>query len=144
MAHGDSVPAAVQIDVLAFDWWIKNGDRNLSENGGNPNLFWDMKQDDLVVLDQNQAFDPDFSPTAFSELHVFRRHCRSLFEDWVLQNEIADRFESALAGWDQICDTVPHEWWFVDPEMTIPVDFDRDETFDRLMHCRGGAFWNLT
>lgn len=144
LAHVERVPASVQIDVLAFDWWIKNGDRNLSESGGNPNLFWDMHRNNLVVLDQNQAFDPDFSPKVFSELHVFRRHCRSLFEDWVLQDQLAERFEAALAGWDRICDTVPEEWWFVDSEMTISVDFNRDETRDRLMRCRGDAFWNLT
>ena len=34
------VPEPLQQDVLAFDWWIRNGDRLLTERGGNPNLFW--------------------------------------------------------------------------------------------------------
>jgi hypothetical protein len=34
------VPEPMQQDVLAFDWWIRNGDRYLTERGGNPNLFW--------------------------------------------------------------------------------------------------------
>lgn len=143
LAHLVQIPESAQIDVLAFDWWVKNGDRNLSENGGNPNLFWDMQRNDLVVLDHNQAFDPHFSALMFAELHVFRAYCRKVFGDWVVQEGLARRFEAALAGWDDICDTVPHEWWFVDPEMTIPVDFDRFATLNRLMQCRGDAFWNL-
>jgi len=143
LAHLDQIPQQVQIDVLAFDWWIKNGDRNLSEDGGNPNLFWDMQRDDLVVLDHNQAFDEEFSSVMFAELHVFRHYCRALFEDWVLQGQMSDRFEAALARWDDICDTVPPEWWFVDPEMTIPVKFDRNAIRDQLVSCRGQKFWIL-
>lgn len=144
VAHLDQIPHTLQVSVLAFDWWIKNGDRSLSEDGGNPNLFWDMQGDHLVVLDHNQAFDMAFSPRLFADLHVFRRCCRTLFEDWVVQDDLADKFEAALARWEDICDTVPPEWWYIDPEMTIPVDFDRNAERDKLLHCRGDEFWNLT
>lgn len=30
------VPACLQRDLLAFDWWIHNSDRLLTEKGGNP------------------------------------------------------------------------------------------------------------
>lgn len=144
MSHIEQVQRAVQLDVLAFDWWIKNGDRNLSDKGGNPNLFWDVQRNELVVLDHNQAFDQQFSSRNFAELHVFRNNCQTLFEDWIVQNQLADRFENALASWNDICDTVPSEWWFVDPEMTIPVDFDKEKIRNDLANCRGDAFWNLT
>lgn len=143
MTHVEQVPRPVQLDVLAFDWWIRNGDRNLSDKGGNPNLFWDVQRNELIVLDHNQAFDLDFSPQSFAELHVFSGNCRALFEDWIVQNQLADRFEHVLARWNDICDTVPPEWWFVDPEMTIPVDFDKEKIRQALANCRGDVFWNL-
>ncbi len=44
-------------DLVAFDWWIKNGDRQLTEIGGNPNLLWTPESDSMVVIDHNMAFD---------------------------------------------------------------------------------------
>lgn len=32
-SHVEHVPAATQRDVLAFDWWVRNGDRSLGETG---------------------------------------------------------------------------------------------------------------
>lgn len=54
------VPDGIQQDVLVFDWWIHNGDRLLTERGSNPNLFWNPASRELIVIDHNQAFDPDF------------------------------------------------------------------------------------
>ena len=39
------VPAELQRAVLAFDWWVQNEDRHLTETGGNPNLFWEPEHD---------------------------------------------------------------------------------------------------
>ena len=137
------VPEASQIDVLVFDWWVRNGDRNLSSHGGNPNLFWDMVCDTLVVLDHNQAFDQAFSPESFTELHCFSAFCRKIRQDWVVQGSLEARLRALVADFDAICDTVPHEWWFVDDEQTIEVDFDRDEIKQMLVACTGPAFWNF-
>jgi hypothetical protein len=38
-AQLEKIPDAIQLDILAFDWWVHNADRTLTENGGNPNLF---------------------------------------------------------------------------------------------------------
>ena len=47
------VPLELQQRVLLFDWWIKNEDRYYSEpQGGNPNLLWNMADNEMVVLDQ--------------------------------------------------------------------------------------------
>jgi len=35
------IPEELQQDILAFDWWIRNGDRTLTENAGTPNFFWE-------------------------------------------------------------------------------------------------------
>jgi len=132
-----------QIDVLAFDWWIRNGDRNLSNQGGNPNLFWDVLNGELVVLDHNQAFDDDFSIEHFVELHVFRNACEAITRDLVTQAQLESRFDQILVDFDSICDTCPPEWWFVDVEQTIPVNFDRRQIRAALEARRGNEFWSF-
>lgn len=144
VSHVMQVPIEIQHDVLAFDWWIRNGDRTQTDLGGNPNLFWDVDDDSLVVLDHNQAFDENFDPTQFKELHPFRSHVSSVFSDMIYRDQYATRFEAAMATWDAICDTIPPEWWFVDNECTIPVDFDRHALKQSLLDCRSNAFWTLT
>lgn len=144
VSHLLQIPNALQRDVLVFDWWIKNGDRTQTELGGNPNLFWDVDNDNLLVLDHNQAFDEQFDPCVFEELHPFRDHLKTVFSDLVDRDHYASKFESAMATWDAICDTIPSEWWFVDPECTIPVAFDRDGLKQSLLDCRSNAFWTVT
>jgi hypothetical protein len=133
-----------QIDVLAFDWWIRNGDRNLSDQGGNPNLFWDVIKEELVVLDHNQAFDEDFSVENFVGLHVFRYVRDAIARDMVTQAQLEARFEQILVDFDGICETTPPEWWFVDAEQTIPVNFDRHQIKIVLETRRGNEFWSFT
>ena len=141
-SHLASVPEEQQRDVLAFDWWIRNDDRTLSERGGNPNLFWDVDGERLVVIDHNQAFDPRFSPADFMATHAFRGQSATVFGDWVTQQAYAGRFLQAMADWEAICDTVPPEWRFVDAEQTVPTDFDTSEVHRLLMRCRDDGFWS--
>ena len=143
ISHLDYVSDELQCDVLAFDWWVRNADRTLSEVGGNPNLFWDVKNRKLVVIDHNQAFDSGFSVDEFIDLHVFHEKIHALCGDWVMQQQYCSRFVQALLAWDDICNTTPTEWWFVDPEQTLPVDFDRDAMRQLLLECQGQAFWKM-
>lgn len=141
VGHLSLVSKELQADVLAFDWWVRNGDRTLSAAGGNPNLFWDIDESRLVVLDHNQAFDEDFSVENFVELHAFSEQIRELQGDWVVQQQYTRRMVKALENWDDICDTVPLEWWFIDPEGTLPVNFDRELVKNRLLECQSDTFW---
>lgn len=93
------VPPALQRDVLAFDWWIRNADRTLTDLGGNPNLFWDTSSDELVVLDHNLAFDPGFNTEEFVQLHAFRTQWQ-LARQERSREEYAKRFMTALSGWE--------------------------------------------
>lgn len=144
ISHLDHVPYEVKRDVLAFDWWVRNADRTLSALGGNPNLFWDIETQELVVIDHNQAFDRTFSPSEFAELHVFFAEWPDLAGDWDRQQKLADRFEAAMADWIAICNTVPLEWWFLDSEQTVRTDFDLDVTRQLLMEFQTPTFWRLT
>lgn len=127
--------------VLAFDWWVRNGDRTLSRVGGNPNLFWNVSSDALVVLDHNQAFDAEFSPKQFLELHAFSGMVPSLFEDWERQQRFSGIFSEALNSWNEICDTIPQQWWFTDEEQTVPATFDRALEHQQLLRCQSENFW---
>ena len=137
------VPASLQQDVLAFDWWIRNGDRCLTEKGGNPNLFWEPDSNELVVIDHNQAFDPEFDINNFFENHVFIMQRRNVFNDMVRQSEYNRRFLSALNGWREICNALPDEWFYADPEMSVPVDFSLDTTYELLIGHERDNFWNM-
>lgn len=143
VTHLIAVGVEVRRDVLAFDWWVKNGDRTQSALGGNPNLFWNISSDSLLVIDHNQAFDESFDEEAFFSLHPFRDRIFEVFDDMVYRDHYASKFESVMAGWDQICDTIPPEWWFVDPECTMPLEFDREALKRRLLDCRSDAFWAI-
>lgn len=139
----DEVPLEVQCDVLTFDWWIHNGDRTLTATGGNPNLFWDPADAALLVLDHNQAFDPDFDPADFRRFHAFGRQIPALFEDLVRRVYYAKRLELALERWDTIVSEIPPDWYFVDAEMTVPTLFDAPAAFELLARCMDKEFWTL-
>jgi hypothetical protein len=143
-SHLTHVDEVLQRDVLAFDWWIRNADRNLGETGGNPNLFWNVETEALVVLDHNQAFDRGFSPRDFTNLHAFREQSEGLFGDWEVQQRYIERFLAVMTEWQTICDTVPPEWWFVDDEHTVPTDFSLADCRQLLMRCENEGFWNRT
>lgn len=44
-------------DIVAFDWFVMNGDRTLSADGGNPNILWSLSENRPYVIDHNLAFD---------------------------------------------------------------------------------------
>ncbi len=142
ISHFDHIPDVTQRDVLAFDWWVRNGDRNLTETGGNPNLFWDVEKQSLVVIDHNQAFDPGFSEAEFFDLHVFSGQRHALFDDWVLRQEYNNRLAAVMADWTMICHTLPSAWWFVDVDETIPTEFDLNAVHADLMRFQDESFWS--
>lgn len=139
----ESVSDELQDDVLAFDWWVHNGDRTLTELGGNPNLFWDVESQSLLVLDHNQAFDPTFTASEFFSSHAFHGRARRLFSNWLARSELESRFDLVLADWGQIIASVPSEWLFVDDEQTVPTNFDSTQTYNLLTRFRTDPeFWS--
>lgn len=142
--HRDRVPQKLRRDVIVFDWWVHNGDRNMTPKGGNPNLLWNPADEgSLVVIDHNLAFDLKFSANDFLKLHVFADDIPLMFSDFLLRNEYATRFAATLGKWNEICDTVPDAWRFIDPEQTIPVDFSIPDIKAFLDRVLTDTFWNL-
>ncbi|MDI9244539.1 HipA family kinase [Marinobacter sp. CHS3-4] len=136
------VPVQLRKAVLVFDWWIANVDRMLTENSGNPNLFWDAEEQRLVVIDHNQSFDPDFDADDFCKYHAFGDCVPVVFDDLVERQHYTDRMEQALLGWDGIVQSIPEEWWYRDPEMTMELNLAPDHLLKHLQRFRRANFWN--
>lgn len=136
------IPNELQRLVLAFDWWIKNEDRQLSPLGGNPNLLWEPTKEQLVIIDHNRAFDTDFSVDNFMHYHVFCGKVEELFTDFVHRLDYEKMFKSALTQWDKIYEGIPDAWFYLDPEMTIPVNFNSNSILGTLQRCNTDSFWN--
>lgn len=141
--HRDLADIQVRQDLVVFDWWVRNGDRTLTDRGGNPNLLWKHEGDgSLVVIDHNLAFDKDFSAREFFDSHVFADVIRPLFSDFFARESYAKRLRTALDdGWEKACAMLPGRWSFVDPEMTVPAHFPLQETLAALRRCEREDFW---
>jgi hypothetical protein len=138
----DLVEEEIQQDVVIFDWWIKNGDRCLSEVGGNPNLFWNPDEQELVVIDHNLAFDPDVSQDELARSHIFNREISaSLSTDFFRRGEFEQRMAAALDHWDDILAMIPDEWNYKDSEMTIDTDYDYEGVRTTLDQYLQEGFW---
>lgn len=124
-----------------FDWWAHNADRTLTEKGGNPNLLWDQDHSQLAVIDHNQAFDPNFDPHSFPELHVFHKDWLAVADDMIERQAYADRLAATFAEFDSACDNVPPEWWWEDDG--VPARFNRDAVRTVLNRFMNNDFWRV-
>jgi hypothetical protein len=138
----NEIPQNLQQLVAAFDWWIHNEDRTLSCEGGNPNLFWDEGERQLVVIDHNQSFDTGFDAASFLDHHIFRQQFRLLQADLAAQAEYRHAMHQALGNWHPIIQSVPNEWWYIDDEMSVPVSFDITKILQLLNRVTDPDFWN--
>ncbi|SEH08339.1 HipA family kinase [Candidatus Venteria ishoeyi] len=141
------IPTELQQKIFAFDWWIRNEDRKLTEHGGNPNLFWrlDAKEDaeQLVVIDHNLAFDKTFSKTDFAAQHAFSHSGNKLLNNRKLQIMYESQFERVMLSWSEICTKIPETWKFIDDEMSTPSDFDFEAAHQQLMCYQQPDFWMI-
>jgi hypothetical protein len=103
-----TVPEALRLRVLLFDWWINNEDRTLTEFGGNPNLVWSAKHKGLMVIDHNLAFDESFDSRGFWQRHVFRREA----SEWPreIRVEMTRRMTEAVSKLNTIWSELPANW----------------------------------
>ncbi|ROO35214.1 HipA family kinase [Salinisphaera orenii] len=138
-----SVPSQTKQDVLLFDWWIKNGDRYFTEQGGNPNLFWAPDQQELIVIDHNVALDDTVESRDFLAYHIFRREAETVFGDMVTRTEYTRKLIAAMANWDKILGDIPDEWRYLDADYLDPVPFDFADAFALLMAFESEAFWTI-
>ena len=126
------IPAHDRRRLLAFDWWVENADRSLTNHGGNPNLLWRAAESRLLVIDHNLAFDAAFDEVAFFASHVFRDDADALFADLVWQAETSSMLTHALDGFDAAASSLPEAWKWVDVAQTIPTQVNLNTIKARL------------
>lgn len=112
----DSIPEALRLRVLAFDWWIRNRDRGEK----NPNLLWSAETRSLHVIDHDQAAQQE-DASIFWGTHVFKTTAPVELQ-W-LPAGLAAEFSSAASRLlpAPILNELPSEWtsdpeglaWFV-------------------------------
>lgn len=105
----DRLPETLLAEILAFDFWINNGDRTLSYQGGNPNLVIGADQDNGFLIDHDNAFDPHFDLADIKNYHLgWNRRAH-----WLCPTE-RDLWEvRALAASEKInsfWNTIPESW----------------------------------
>jgi hypothetical protein len=104
-----TLPQNTLKDLYVFDYWIRNGDRNLTEYSGNPNLFFKQSNLDVIVLDHNLAFDQTFLQKNHSKLHVSNEYWPAQI-DYDIQQQYEQRIEGTLAFLDEIIAKIPDDW----------------------------------
>lgn len=98
--------------LFLFDYWIQNGDRTLSEIGGNPNLFFSPLDKRFFVLDHNLAFDSNFD-TCFAQNKLNHLGSSIWYAAQIELYDSANYANSlgiALSKLDDILHSVPAEW----------------------------------
>lgn len=137
-------PEELKRDIAAFDWWIQNGDRTLTDAGGNPNLLWSETARRLVVIDHNLAFDEGVTLHSQLESHIFRSSLSEICDQPTLQGHYNTRFEKALTDLPQILGDIPERWHYVDDARTVDINLSLDRVKNTLRRHRVPAFWERT
>jgi hypothetical protein len=138
LALSNEVKPNIRADILVFDWWIQNLDRGK----GNTNLLWKSNQKSLTVIDHNCAFDPEFASDVFFENHIFCDLKANIFDDLATRAGYDARLSAVLPMLTQACDTIPPNWFWVDPEQTVKANFDLETVKNTINRCNFGNFWN--
>ncbi|MDZ8120264.1 HipA family kinase [Pontiella agarivorans] len=134
-----SVPQDLRWKILLFDWWVQNEDRTLGEKGGNVNLLWNPVDQQLTVIDHNNAFDSEFDEVAFFEHHVFREERSRIPASFLLEQK--QRFANMAGRFGDLIKDFPDEWVEQDER---PGDFIPETAnailnrFDKLLDVFGG------
>lgn len=128
-------------DVLVFDWWVRNGDRCMTERGGNPNLLWSSLNERLVVIDHNLAFEEDFDRTSFAANHIFSGCINEVFNDLIEQINYAKRLNETLVTLETILDAVPEDWWWAGEG--VPALLSREKIRKVLGSVNSKGFWSI-
>lgn len=102
----DAVEQQLRHDLLMFDWWVRNQDRE--EN--NTNLLWDSVSKSLLVIDFDSSFEESFFPTFFQSYHIFSSDWTEISGDCLRRSDYEQRFSSALAVLNKACGSLPLEW----------------------------------
>ena len=103
----EQIDTALRAKILLFDWWTANGDRTLTEDGGNPNILWVHRDQKPYVIDHNNAFD-ETALADFWSRHIFAA-TRPAWTN-TLRHDTERLMKAALTNLDQWWKDMPPEW----------------------------------
>ncbi|QSR17496.1 hypothetical protein CA833_09920 [Novosphingobium sp. KA1] len=129
-------PARLLASVYVFDHWVRNGDRTLTEHGGNVNLLVNLgaKEKELVVIDHNLAFSPSYSVDDLST-HVGYPSWRNLDGRLQFSENLKASMLRARDKVQNISDSLPDEWLEEEPDFV-------DHALEALERVDGSEFWD--
>lgn len=127
-----SVPSELQRDIFCFDMWVQNGDRTLSALGGNPNLLRDLRDDRLVVVDHNLAFEDNFDLAQSSRSHAFGSQLNTIVGDWVEAERLRSLISHSTPVVRRAFASMPEEWHHEDDELTVPAPISETQILQIL------------
>jgi hypothetical protein len=136
-----AIDPALQQRIAVFDWWIKNGDRTLSQHGGNPNIVWQPLERKLWVIDHNLAFDPKITLADQERSHIFGAALTDVIHSRELQDRFVEEFVACLEDWDAFCNAVPERWAYVDDRLTLAINFAPKTALEDLRRYRSKSMW---
>jgi hypothetical protein len=128
-------------DIAAFDWWVMNGDRTLSEAGGNPNVLWSGSERRPYIIDHNLAFDEQVTLPSLISTHIFGNALDEICRDPDLQEEYRLRFDGAVSDLSEILGDVPERWHYLDDALTVETDFSTEHAEALLRRYDTQLFW---
>ncbi|KEQ09327.1 HipA family kinase [Pseudorhizobium pelagicum] len=139
-----AIPIALKRDIAAFDWWIMNGDRTLTESGGNPNILWSERNKTAVIIDHNLAFDPSVTLNSQLSDHVFAGALAEICEDPELQSRYGIRFTQVMSELPNIIGDIPPRWHYVDDQETVEISLSTATVEAALQRFMMPDFWKRT
>lgn len=137
----NAITSDLKRDIAAFDWWIMNGDRTLSEAGGNPNMLWSERTKSAVIIDHNLAFDLDVTLNSQLSGHVFSGSLAEICDDPELQAEYTAKFGQVISELPNILGDIPHRWHYVDDQETVKIALSTATIEDVLRRYLRHDFW---
>ena len=114
----DHVDKKMLAKIFAFDRFIRNTDRT----DYNSNL---LVNENVYIIDHNNAFDPKFSISEFEAEHILRKYCGALSE--AEQLAFSSSFAELVSGsfLDEVWSEMPDAWTDIAEEI-LPLSHVRD------------------
>jgi hypothetical protein len=135
------VPSDLQKALFIFDYWVGNGDRQLGPLGGRPNLLMCGIDNQLQLIDHNQAFQWPLDGQDFIASHVFGPSNREWRLDLVDQVEYSKRMHDTTSRFRDLCLDIPDDWR--ESIGKTGLDILLDEIESNLMRCHSDDFWSV-
>lgn len=136
-----NIPRELRQKIVAFDWLIRNGDRTK----GNSNLLYQANSGELLLIDQDSAFDRSVERQHFLDEHIFNDDFADIVNDLMLQSDILNFLGGAQKAFETAIQSIPSEWHWSNLEQDIPATFDFEfakKTIAELNLLNSNTFWN--